>query len=152
MEDVFSVYDTGKMTYGLVKVSFGHMKCLTCPENCSHSQKLEDILKKYEKMENSDIWDIVDYINARLWKNSNVTSELQCYSGKKISFVLPEHLRAKIQETPENIFIKESGKLKVVDMNAISCPNCDGCLQDEKVLRQNILFLSKYKMVEVECK
>lgn len=103
-------------------------------------------------MENSDIWDIVDYINARLCKNSNVTSELQCYSGKKISFVLPEHLRAKIQETPENIFIKESGKLKVVDMNAISCPNCDGCLQDEKVLRQNILFLSKYKMVEVECK
>lgn len=55
MEDVFAVYD--KMTYGLVKVSFGHMKCLTCPENCSHPKQLEDILKKYENMENSDICD-----------------------------------------------------------------------------------------------
>lgn len=150
MEDVFAVYD--KMTYGLVKVSFGHMKCLTCPENCSHPKQLEDILKKYENMENSDICDIVDYINARLCKNFNATSQLQCHSEKRISFVLPERLRTKIQEKPEDNFIEEGGKLKVVDMNAIPCPNCGGQLQDDKVLHQNILFLSKYKMVEVECK
>lgn len=104
-------------------------------------------------MEKTDICDIVDYmyLNARLYKNSIATSETQCCSEKKtkLSF-LPEQLRSKIQETLENIFTEESGNFKLMDMNAISCPYCDGHLQDGKVLlHQSNLFSSK--MVEVEC-
>lgn len=100
-------------------------------------------------MEKTDICDIVDYmyLNARLSKNSIATSETQCCSEKKtkLSF-LPEQLRSKIQETPENIFTEESGNFKLMDMNAISCPNCDGHLQDRKVLLHQSNVLSSINM------
>ncbi|XP_062580158.1 uncharacterized protein LOC134242141 [Saccostrea cucullata] len=136
MEDVYAVHSAN--LYGLVKVSFGNMKCLTCHVKCSHPSQLKKILKKF----GNDCPDIIEKIYTRLSKDY-YSYELQCQSLQKISFDLPLHLRSRIQQIIDAEF-------KAV--NAISdCPVCNSSLKEEgDQSTQECLFLSNYKMLKVE--
>jgi hypothetical protein len=148
MEDVYAIFASN--VPGLVRINHGSITCLTCGSKCAHPSKVESVLKKYEGL---DCPEVIDAINLRLTKRNISAYHLQCASTKCIPFDLPQTLVRNIQRQPEDIFILDDGTLKTRSLETQNCSLCSAPLHEKEIKEEVVsMFLSKYKMIEVQCK
>lgn len=150
LEDTYSISNE-KDGYGIISVSFGKLKCLSCRVTCSHARNAETSLTNmdadeqllfplFEKLSRCNGHDESPYM-MKVWSTCNVP------------FYLPAALKAKIVQNPRDIFITEDGIMQAIPTNSDSCTNCGGRWSAEcfPMAHTSHLF-TRFHQYDVQCK
>lgn len=146
MENTYAIHNSGQ--FGLVKITSGKVKCITCKTiDCCHTKHLNKLLVQQEKTETVDTC-ILDDIYLQLHRPLGHSTELMCLSSKKIPYKLTPLLQEVIKKNPKEVFEIDENELQAVEKTN-NCNKCGSILI--KQAEESHVLLTKYNILPIKC-
>lgn len=151
IKDCF-VVNTIKDKYGIISVSAGKLKCISCKSKCNHLRHTSDILEKLDFSDNNyDDFQLFETLSKFPGYRDNIYF-LKSLSVKKIPYHLPPNLQNVIGKDISTLFIVEDQKLQIMPSLSGVCPACGGDWSEEQMpVRYTSVVLTRYHQYEAQC-